>query len=565
MTPDQEAVSQLFDRASDSLREALRAELARFGEGVPTEMSEVSLPMPVSRASQEDYARIAFLWKEFHNNRPIRLTLPERDCPGCGGRNHVFRFVSHDLYPYHLCRDCGTYFVPHLVEEDYIEAFFNEVPEARTVSDRMMEGRDRETMAADHERFDAYFDLADELRGSATGLRYLDIGCGVGHSIDAAKSRGYNAVGLEISRTALATARARGRNCHHPEEWQGSSDFELVSLFETLEHVADPLAMLREARARTGPDGLLVITVPNGASWEVEILGSRSVHVYGGFDGVGHVNLFSPKGLSALLSRAGFKPLLFDGQFGNNPITLASGIVDPTQEALGHAGDGNLVGRLPAALSSLLSNLGPTLTAVDRALMRSPIMISVSCVAGAETAFAGGAERAEARRRAEILASLPPEPAAPPPPPAPKVAIPQDVPLFSEGASLVTKVIDASLASAFQRSGINADVRSGLSVRSYRPLNFDTVLKLGEGKLKAGRYELAAAALVRAGAAALGVLDEAKGEWLTIANIDPTEYFTRLPFEIDATTRVSLFITANNVEAAEVDLELFDLGLAKVG
>lgn len=545
---------------------AAREALTQRAAGVDGETVRTPYPLPIIRAGRDDYAEIIRLWREHHGNAPISIDLPPRDCPACGSRHHRMHVVSHDLYPFHVCADCATLFVAHPVEEDFIERFLTAVPQARAIADRMMAGRDRETLQSDHERFDAYFALADRLmEGPATGRHYLDIGCGVGHSVDAAAARGYEAVGLEISRTALATARARGRNCHHPDKWTGNTTFDLISLFETLEHVSDPLAMLRDAASRMRDNGLMLVTVPNGASWEVSLLPDRSVHVYGGFDGVGHINLMTPQGLASLLRRAGLEPLMFDGQFGNNAQLLASAILDRAQPALSPAGDGEIELAVPAAIDRLLNSAGPLLTVLDRSTLRSPILIVAACRTQDADAYRARSGGLEADRLAEILASLPPEPAAPPPPPAPKVAMPQDVPLFSEGASLVANVIDASLASAFQRSGINADVRSGLSVRSYRPLNFDTVLKLGEGKLRAGRYEFAAAALIRAGAAALGVLDEAKGEWVTIANIDPAEYFTRLPFEIDATTKVSLFITANNVEPAEVDLELFDLGLAKVG
>jgi SAM-dependent methyltransferase len=558
-------LDRLFDAGSDKMLSAVRGALAQYAASQAIPMVDAAFPLPISRASQEDYVRIAGLWKEFHRNRPVELDLPKRDCPGCASKRHRLRFFSHDLYPFHVCEECGSFFVPYLVEEEFIERFLSAVPEARKIADRMMEGRDRETMASDHERFDAYFTLAEDLAGEAPGKRsYLDIGCGVGHSIDAAAERGYEAIGLEISRTALATAHARGRKCFHPDEWQGEDDFQLVSLFETLEHVADPLAMLTGARNRLAKNGLMMITVPNGASWEVSMLSERCVHVYGGFDGVGHINLMTPDGIAALLRRAGFEPLLFDGQFGNNPLFLLSGMMDMTQPAMRPTGDGQLTARFPEPVYRFLSNIGPMLTAIDRAVLRSPIMIALACRSEDSEHFAARAKQLEASRRRSILDTLPAEPPLPEPP-APKVSVPQDLPLFNEETHrLLPKLIEGGLASAFVRSGVNGAVRTGLSVRSYAPLKFESVIRLGGGNLAAGDYEIAIAALMRVGAAALGVLDEDKGEWIAIGNIDPTEYWMRQAFRLEKKTRVGLLITANNVEPAEIDLELFDVGVAQV-
>ena len=548
--------------------------LAQRAAGHAVSIEETDYPLPIIRAAREDYARIVSLWKEYQGHRPIDFgraeasgsapvaSPPARDCPGCGSARHHMRFVSHDLYPFHVCEECGTLFVPYAIEEDFIEAFLTAVPEARVIADRMMAGRDRETMASDHERFDAYFALAEAMaNGAPDGQRYLDIGCGVGHSIDAARERGYDAVGLEISRTALTTARARGRNCHHPDEWRDEGKFELVTLFETLEHVATPFEMLASAQSRLSEKGLLLVTVPNGASWEASLLSDRSVHVYGGFDGVGHINLFTPEGLSALMRQAGFEPLLFDGQFGNNALLLLSQLLDVRQGALSATGEGEIKLRLPQPLQRLLLSAGPALTALDRADLRSPILVALACRQDDSPHFTQRLAELERARNETILAGMPEEP----PDTTPKLPVPQDLPLFDgKSRQPLPKLMDGALASTFRGRGANGAVRTGLCVRSYAPLKFDTVIRLGGGRLGPGNYEIAIAALMRSGAAALGVLDEGRGEWIAIGNIEPTEYWMRQAFRIERKTKVSLVITANNVEPAEVDLELFDAGVARV-
>src|SRR6185437_5072111 len=72
----------------------------------------------------------------------------------------------------------------------------------------------------------------------------LDVGCGVGFALDAARSAGLKTYGIELSRTAIAAAIERG-HCIFPvlienlsSEWEGK--FDLISLNQVLEHVPDP-------------------------------------------------------------------------------------------------------------------------------------------------------------------------------------------------------------------------------------------------------------------------------------------------------------------------------------
>ena len=89
-------------------------------------------------------------------------------------------------------------------------AFYAEVPETRVIADRMMSGRDEGSHTVDRARFGRYFEMLQPIFGNRnTKPRYLDIGCGVGHSVELAAERGMEATGVEISRTAVRTARAK--------------------------------------------------------------------------------------------------------------------------------------------------------------------------------------------------------------------------------------------------------------------------------------------------------------------------------------------------------------------
>jgi 2-polyprenyl-3-methyl-5-hydroxy-6-metoxy-1,4-benzoquinol methylase len=125
----------------------------------------------------------------------------------------------------------------------------------------------------DHEFYDAHrADIADAIERiagrSLQGLRVLDVGCGWAQTLEYFKRRGAACYGFDPAPEAVAHGRSLGLNVRHagmetaavfPDE-----RFDVVTLFNVLEHLADPIAILREIHANVlVPGGVLVIEVPN--------------------------------------------------------------------------------------------------------------------------------------------------------------------------------------------------------------------------------------------------------------------------------------------------------------
>jgi SAM-dependent methyltransferase len=97
----------------------------------------------------------------------------------------------------------------------------------------------------------------------------LDVGCGIGFALDAAKRAGLKTYGLELSRTAAAAATERGHTIfpvlleNLAPEWEGK--FDLISLNQVLEHVPDPAGLVRQCLRFLSPRGAVAIAVPGAA------------------------------------------------------------------------------------------------------------------------------------------------------------------------------------------------------------------------------------------------------------------------------------------------------------
>ena len=93
--------------------------------------------------------------------------------------------------------------------------------------------------------------------------RFLDIGAGMGFSLDVAVEHGWQATGIEPNRHLAAHARSRGVNVENRFlDASFTGGFDLILLDNVLEHVPDPANFLGHASRLLAQRGVMVIAVP---------------------------------------------------------------------------------------------------------------------------------------------------------------------------------------------------------------------------------------------------------------------------------------------------------------
>jgi len=94
----------------------------------------------------------------------------------------------------------------------------------------------------------------------------LDLGCGTGLALDVARKRGLETFGLEFNHSAAEEARSRGHTVFAipiqelDSRWDGY--FDLISLNQLLEHVPDPISLIKNCIRLLSPRGVIAIAVP---------------------------------------------------------------------------------------------------------------------------------------------------------------------------------------------------------------------------------------------------------------------------------------------------------------
>jgi SAM-dependent methyltransferase len=122
----------------------------------------------------------------------------------------------------------------------------------------------------------------------------------------ALRRRGWRVLGIERNEAVAETARrALGIEIVATpiESLPADAQFDLIIMFHVLEHIGDPLTLLRECAKRLAPGGRLITNVPNFSSWQSRFAGSKWLHL----DVPRHLVHFTPQTLAATLDRAGLR------------------------------------------------------------------------------------------------------------------------------------------------------------------------------------------------------------------------------------------------------------------
>jgi 2-polyprenyl-3-methyl-5-hydroxy-6-metoxy-1,4-benzoquinol methylase len=101
------------------------------------------------------------------------------------------------------------------------------------------------------------------------GQKVLDVGCGEGNFLAKVQGKGAIASGIELNRKAAKIAKDKGIHVHEEllQSHQLIDFYDVVTSFQVLEHVADPLAFVQGCIKVLRPGGTLVIGVPNDDSF----------------------------------------------------------------------------------------------------------------------------------------------------------------------------------------------------------------------------------------------------------------------------------------------------------
>jgi SAM-dependent methyltransferase len=227
-----------------------------------------------------------------------------------------------------------------------------------------------------------FFHLLDYELGGRTGLRVLDVGCGAGGMLGPLARYGH-VTGVEPAADLVEHCRERGFGdvveASAYDLPTASESMDLVTLFDTLEHIEDDLRALRECRRALAPGGLLFLSSP-----AYQFLYANNDRV------AAHARRYTARELRRKLRATGFESvrvtyfntLLFPAIL---PVVLAKKV----QERFAEPGDStNLSMDMPPALNRALAAV---MSSERRVLTRTELPFGHSVIALARRPSGNGA------------------------------------------------------------------------------------------------------------------------------------------------------------------------------
>src|ERR1044072_5466719 len=214
-------------------------------------------------------------------------------CVACGSKDGQTAGGKNELELLR-CRQCATLYTPY--SPWYCSELFYEVysPEQSLSPPAFVQTRLEEITAG----FSPY----------RQGNRLLDIGCGAGNLLLAARKNGWNAQGLDVAEQATAHVRQLGFEVFHGELQQAqfpSQHFDVITAAEILEHLSEPQLLVQEVARVLRAGGLFWTTTPHARGLSARVLGLSWRCVWA----PEHLQIFSVAGMKALLRDAGFSQI----------------------------------------------------------------------------------------------------------------------------------------------------------------------------------------------------------------------------------------------------------------
>jgi 2-polyprenyl-3-methyl-5-hydroxy-6-metoxy-1,4-benzoquinol methylase len=227
-------------------------------------------------------------------------TTEQTACPLCGGQ-HATHVLTQNAYPIVRCTACGLLYVRPMPSLAALEAHYQ--------SAAYFEG-------AEDQGYANYADVEKALRPHFqrrlhtinTYLpdrgRLLDFGCAAGYFLQIAQHDGWHIAGVELSR-AMAEQASQMLDVPIATTLDDlpPGQFDAITLWEVIEHMPDPLAVLRQLCARLRPGGVLMLSTPNTGHWQAV----RAPELWRSYRPPSHLIYFTAATLEETLRTAGFE------------------------------------------------------------------------------------------------------------------------------------------------------------------------------------------------------------------------------------------------------------------
>lgn len=220
-------------------------------------------------------------------------------CPLCHADAHT---VAREFSPYKVvrCRSCNLHYLSPRLSEAAMQRIYED-------DSYFEDGEVGYTSYLEQEaslRYSFGTFLRQLQKRSLTGGDLLEVGCGHGFFLEAARPYFQRCVGVDFSPAVVASARSRANQVYQGgiESIPRSETYDCIVLISVIEHVHEPVDFLRTLRTHLRPSGRLIVATPDVSGVFQRMLGRR----WPAYQVIPeHVAFYNRKTLSSLMTKAG--------------------------------------------------------------------------------------------------------------------------------------------------------------------------------------------------------------------------------------------------------------------
>jgi len=245
------------------------------------------------------------LEKYFEGTKPIPKYFEDVSCYNCGSTEIISSFIVN-RFRHVRCKNCDMVYVSPRLKSSIVDSLYNEKPYTEFYKIKLIPSIDyrRNVLAVNkYNQIAKYFNKPGKV---------LDIGSGLGEVLSVFQENNWDCTGVEFNEFAVNYSRkAFGLNIIDRSiyDFDLSEKYDVIMLWGVLEHLYEPLQILKKVYSLLKDDGILLLEVPSAASVLVRYYEKSLRPVDRIIEGDRHIMLFSIQSFIEMPGKAGFYPV----------------------------------------------------------------------------------------------------------------------------------------------------------------------------------------------------------------------------------------------------------------